>query len=93
MRSTKLALMRRFFIRFKDPNYRKEKKNNIYNYQPILPGIEDPNLEIKKETKPIKTIQDIQFENFVEQQKQQKAKREYELNNTGIALLKDRLIT
>ena len=79
--------------KLKDPNYRKEKKNNIYNYQPTLPGIEDPKLEIKKETKPIKTIQDIQFENFIEQQKQQKAKREYELNNTGIALLKDRLIT
>jgi len=79
--------------RLKDPDYRKEKKNNIYNYQPTLPGIEDPKLEIKKETKPIKTIQDIQFENFIEQQKQQKAKREYELNNTGIALLKDRLIT
>ena len=79
--------------RLKDPDYRKEKKNNIYNYQPTLPGIEDPKLEIKKETKPIKTIQDIQFENFIEQQKQQKAKREYELSNTGIALLKDRLIT
>ena len=79
--------------KLKDPDYKKEKKNNIYNYQPTLPGIEDPNLEIKKETKPIKTIQDIQFENFIEQQKQQKAKREYELNNTGIALLKDRLIT
>ena len=79
--------------RLKDPDYKKEKKNNIYNSQPTLPGIEDPNLEIKKETKPIKTIQDIQFENFIEQQKQQKAKREYELNNTGIALLKDRLIT
>jgi hypothetical protein len=76
--------------RLKDPDYRKEKKNNIYNSQPTLPSIEDPKLDIKK---PIKTAQDIQFENFVEQHKQQKAKREYELNNTGIALLKDRLIT
>ena len=76
--------------RLKDPDYRKEKKNNIYNSQPTLPSIEDPKLDIKK---PIKTIEDTQFENFIEQQKQQKAKREYELNNTGIALLKDRLIT
>ena len=54
-----------------------------------LKGLIDA-LDIKK---PIKTIEDTQFENFIEQQKQQKAKREYELNNTGIALLKDRLIT
>jgi hypothetical protein len=76
--------------RLKDPDYRKEQKNNIYNYQPTLPGIE-PKVEVKKEFKPIKTAQDIQFENFIEQQKQQKAKREYELNNTGIAALKDRI--
>jgi hypothetical protein len=75
--------------KLKNPNPAKKK---IYNYQPTLPGIE-PEVEVKKEFKPIKTAQDIQFENFVEQQKQQKAKREYELNNTGIALLKDRLIT
>ncbi len=74
--------------RLKDPDYRKEQKKNVYNHQPT-PGMEDPKLEIKK---PIKRIEDIQFENFIEQQKQQKAKREYELNNTGIALLKDRLI-
>ena len=71
--------------RLKDPDYRKEKKNNIYNYQPTLPGIEDPKLEIKK---PIKTIEDIQFENFIKQQKQQKAAREYKLNNKGLASLK-----
>ena len=71
--------------RLKDPDYRKEKKNNIYNYQPTLPSIEDPKLEIKK---PIKTIEDIQFENFIKQQKQQKAAREYELNNKGLASLK-----
>jgi hypothetical protein len=71
--------------RLKDPDYRKEKKNNIYNYQPTLPSIEDPKLEIKK---PIKTIEDIQFENFIKQQKQQKAAREYKLNNKGLASLK-----
>jgi hypothetical protein len=53
-----------------------------------LPSIEDPKLDIKK---PIKTIEDTQFENFIEQQKQQKAKREYELNNTGIAALKNQI--
>ena len=71
--------------RLKDPDYRKEKKNNIYNSQPTLPGIEDPKLEIKK---PIKTIEDTQFENFMEQQKKQKAAREYKLNNKGLASLK-----
>ena len=71
--------------RLKDPDYKKEKKNNIYNSQPTLPGIEDPKLEIKK---PIKTIEDIQFENFIKQQKQQKAAREYKLNNKGLASLK-----
>lgn len=71
--------------RLKDPDYKKEKKNNIYNSQPTLPGIEDPKLEIKK---PIKTIEDTQFENFMEQQKQQKAAREYKLNNKGLASLK-----
>ena len=71
--------------RLKDPDYKKEKKNNIYDSQPTLPGIEDPKLEIKK---PIKTIEDTQFENFMEQQKQQKAAREYKLNNKGLASLK-----
>ena len=71
--------------RLKDPDYRKEKKNNIYNSQPTLPSIEDPKLDIKK---PIKTIEDTQFENFMEQQKQQKAAREYKLNNKGLASLK-----
>jgi hypothetical protein len=70
--------------KLKNPNPAKKK---IYNYQPTLPGIE-PEVEVKKEFKPIKTAQDIQFENFVEQQKQQKSAREYELNNKGLASLK-----
>ena len=74
--------------RLKDPDYKKEKKNNIYNYQPILPGIDE---KPKEEIKSIQSIEDKYFDQFLEQQKQQKVQREYELNNTGIAALKDQI--
>jgi hypothetical protein len=71
--------------KLKDPD---RSKNKIYNYQPTLPGIDQTP---KQEIKPIKPVQDIEFENFVEQQRQQKLQGEYETNHQGLAVLKDKI--
>ena len=42
--------------RLKDPDYRKEKKNNVYNFQPTLPGIDE---KPKEKIKSLKTADDI----------------------------------
>ena len=42
--------------RLKDPDYRKETKNNVYNFQPTLPGIDE---KPKEKIKSLKTADDI----------------------------------